>query len=61
MSEEHLIERLTWPQVDERLKAGVDAVLVPIGTTEQHGHHMPLDTDCIIARSLSVRAAELAE
>jgi creatinine amidohydrolase len=55
---EHLIERMTWPQVDERLKAGVDAVLIPIGTTEQHGPHMPLDTDCFIARSLAVRAAE---
>ena len=40
------------------IKAGVDAVLIPIGTTEQHGPHMPLDTDCLIARSLAVRAAE---
>jgi creatinine amidohydrolase len=55
---EHLIERMTWLQVDERIKAGVDAVLVPIGTTEQHGPHMPLDTDCFIARSLATRAAE---
>jgi creatinine amidohydrolase len=58
---EHLIERMTWPEVDERRSAGVDAVLIPIGTTEQHGPHMPLDTDCFIARSLSVRAAELGE
>jgi creatinine amidohydrolase len=57
---EHLIERMTWQQVDERIKAGVDAVLVPIGTTEQHGPHMPLDTDCFIARSLATRAAGLA-
>ena len=56
---EHLIERMTWPEVDARIREGVDAVLIPIGTTEQHGHHMPLDTDCFIARSLSVRAAEL--
>ena len=57
---QHLIERLTWQQVDERITEGVDAVLIPIGTTEQHGPHMPLDTDCFIARSLAVRAAELA-
>ena len=56
---EHLIERMTWPEVDARIREGVDAMLIPIGTTEQHGHHMPLDTDCFIARSLSVRAAEL--
>jgi creatinine amidohydrolase len=58
---EHFIERMTWEEVAERLDAGVDAVLLPIGTTEQHGPHMPLDTDCFIARSLSARAAEAAE
>jgi creatinine amidohydrolase len=57
---EQLIERMTWQEVDERLKAGVDAVLIPIGTTEQHGPHMPLDTDCFIARGLATRAADLA-
>lgn len=56
---EHLIERMTWKQVEQRIEAGVDAVLIPIGTIEQHGPHMPLDTDCFIARSLAVRAAEL--
>src|SRR4029078_3911540 len=52
---------MTWPEVDEAIQAGVDAVLLPIGTTEQHGHHMPLDTDCVIARSLCARAAEGGE
>jgi creatinine amidohydrolase len=56
---EHLIERMTWQEVDARIKGGVDAVLLPIGTIEQHGPHMPLDTDCVIARSLAARAAEL--
>jgi creatinine amidohydrolase len=55
---ERLLERLTWPEVEARLEQGVDAVLIPIGSTEQHGHHMPLDTDCFIARSLCLRTAE---
>src|SRR3954447_3096690 len=55
---QHLIERMTWEGVAARLEAGVDAVLIPIGTTEQHGPHMPLDTDCFIARELATRAAE---
>src|SRR5712691_10958830 len=55
---ERFIERLTWPEVEERIAEGVDAVLIPIGSTEQHGHHMPLDTDCFIARSLCARVAE---
>jgi creatinine amidohydrolase len=58
---EHLLERMTWPEVDAAIARGVDAVLLPIGTTEQHGHHMPLDTDCVIARSLCARAAEAGE
>lgn len=47
--------------MEAAIARGVDAVLIPIGTTEQHGPHMPLDTDCFIARSLSARAAELGE
>ena len=52
---------MTWPEVEEAIGRGVDAVLIPIGTTEQHGPHMPLDTDCFIARSLCARAAEAGE
>jgi len=57
---ERFIERMTWPEVEAAIEQGVDTVLIPIGTTEQHGHHMPLDTDCVIARSLAERAADLA-
>ena len=57
---EHLIERMTWQEVEGAIAAGVDAVLLPIGTTEQHGPHLPLDTDCLIARALATRSAELA-
>src|SRR5581483_4387829 len=59
VAEQHLIERMTWQEVAARAEAGVDAVLIPIGTTEQHGPHMPLDTDCFIARGLSEQAARL--
>ena len=60
MAQERFLEKLTWAEVAERMQAGIDAVLLPIGTTEQHGRHMPLDTDCVIARALSNRAAEAA-
>lgn len=61
MKAEHFLERMTWPEVEAQLSAGIDAVLLPIGTTEQHGRHMPLDTDCVIARGLAARAAEAGE
>ncbi len=60
MAVEHFMEKLTWAEVAERIEGGVDAVLLPIGTTEQHGRHMPLDTDAVIARGLCEHAAEAA-
>src|SRR5262245_60193752 len=58
---ERFLERMTWPEVEAAQAAGVDAVLLPIGSTEQHGRHMPLDTDCLIARELCRLAAEAGE
>ena len=58
MPSDHLfLEHLTWEEVEQARSGGVDAVLLPIGSTEQHGPHMPLDTDCFIARNLCARAA----
>ena len=58
---DRFLEHMTWPEVEAAIRGGIDAVLIPIGSTEQHGPHMPLDTDCLIARSLCARAAELGE
>ena len=44
----------TWPELEPR----GDAVLaVPLGSTEQHGPHLPLDTDTRIAVALAERLA----
>lgn len=34
------------------------AVILPLGATEQHGHHLPLGVDIILAETLSLRVAE---
>ena len=39
-----LWEQMTWPEIEEYLKK-VDTVLLPCGAIEQHGPHLPLDTD----------------
>ncbi|MDH6244815.1 mycofactocin system creatininase family protein [Mycobacterium sp. OTB74] len=36
-------------------------MIVPLGSTEQHGPHLPLDTDTRIAIAVSVAAAELLD
>ena len=51
------IEDLTWPEVDERLKAGA-LVVVPVGAiAKEHGHHLPMKTDWLVARELARRVA----
>lgn len=46
------LARTTWPAVPPK-----PLVLVPVGSTEQHGPHLPLDTDSVIARAVAERAA----
>src|SRR5215204_2153898 len=36
---------------------GAQLVLVPVGSVEQHGPHLPLDTDTRIAAAVAARAA----
>jgi creatinine amidohydrolase len=36
-------EKLTWPEINEAVLAK-KVVLVPIGSTEQHGPHLPFLT-----------------
>nr|WP_237688327.1 mycofactocin biosynthesis peptidyl-dipeptidase MftE [Arthrobacter jiangjiafuii] len=50
------LSALSWPEVP-----GGATVLVPTGSTEQHGPHLPLDTDTVIAVAVArAVAAELA-
>ena len=37
---------MSWPEVEEALK-NTDIVLIPVGSTEQHGTHLPLGSDTI--------------
>jgi creatinine amidohydrolase/Fe(II)-dependent formamide hydrolase-like protein len=54
---QYLLGELTWPQARARLKE-VDVALLPVGAVEQHGPHLPLDTDAYDAHELARRVAE---
>jgi mycofactocin precursor peptide peptidase len=54
------LDCLTWPEVgspDAGAAKGA-TLLVPVGSTEQHGPHLPLTTDTDIAVAVSLAAAE---
>jgi creatinine amidohydrolase len=51
------MSELTMTDVDEYLRES-DLVLVPTGSTEQHGPHSPLSTDVIIPTEVCRRVAE---
>lgn len=53
----HLLGELTWPEAKKRIKQ-VDLALLPVGSIEQHGPHLPLDTDAFDADYLARRVAE---
>jgi creatinine amidohydrolase len=50
------LAKLTWPEARARFGADL-VVLLPIGATEPHGPHLPLDTDVTIALAQSRAAA----
>ncbi|WP_049985419.1 creatininase family protein [Halobellus rufus] len=47
----------TWPELGEYV-AEESVAIVPLGSTEQHGPHLPLATDHLIAEGLAREAAE---
>ncbi len=51
---------LTWPEARDAFAAGAVALL-PIGATEAHGPHLPLDTDVRLSEGVARRAAALLE
>jgi creatinine amidohydrolase len=50
---------LTWPQVKEAAAAGKVAV-IPVATIEDHGFHLPIDTDLRLCSEVCERAVEAA-
>lgn len=49
---------LTREELQRRLPDAT--VVLPVGSTEQHGPHLPIITDSLMAETIALRAAELA-
>ena len=55
------LDRLTWSDIKEEIQNGRDLVVVPFGSTEQHGRHMPLGTDAVLGDEIGWGLAERLE
>ena len=58
VNEIYKFDELTWPEVNEAVALGKIPIL-PTGSVEQHGHHLPLKVDHLCASSVATEAARL--
>ena len=56
----YLYHHHTWPELKQRV-AEQPVVVLPIGSVEDHGYHMPLDVDNFLIGSISEEAAKRAD
>lgn len=58
--EEVWLYNYTWEEVAEKRESSNGVIILPIGSTEQHGFHLPLGNDTLLAISLAKAAAATA-
>ena len=56
---EYRYNRLTWEEMNDAI-AMQKVVILPTGSTEQHGHHLPLDVDVFLAESVCLEVGRRA-
>ncbi|MDM7911781.1 MAG: creatininase family protein [Methanotrichaceae archaeon] len=52
-----LLEEMSWPEIEEGMKA-TKTLILPVGATEEHGPHLPVFTDTIQAIEVARAAAQ---
>ena len=55
------LAELTYEEVAELVAAGPSVAIVPVGSVEPHGPHLPLETDTTISVTCAMRAADRLE
>ncbi len=49
---------LPWPDYQAAVRDGKTPILIPLGSMEQHGHHMPLHVDVLLPTEFAKRVAQ---
>jgi creatinine amidohydrolase len=57
MDDTVLMAEMSWPEYEAKIKAG-SIVMLPVGSIEQHSHHMPLGVDRFLPTRVARDAAE---
>ena len=56
---EYRYDRLTWQEMNDTI-ARQPVVMLPVGSTEQHGPHLPLETDAFLVQAVCLEAGRRA-
>jgi len=54
-----LVEQMTWEEYRDKVKRSI--IILPVGSLEQHGPHLPLGVDTMIPKGLAMMVAEEIE
>ena len=60
MDREVWLQNLTWEEIEQRIVQSRNTIILPVGSTEQHGPHLPVGTDTMVATALAESAATQA-
>jgi creatinine amidohydrolase len=55
----HHYAKHTWPEINEAVSSG-RVIVIPVGAIEQHGPHLPVDTDNLIIEAVCDSAARVS-
>ena len=61
MNKQVWLQNLTWEEVKVKTEESRGTIILPIGSTEQHGYHLPVGTDTMVANSIAEAAAVKAQ
>lgn len=53
------LENLSWKEILDLQEEGLDMLILPTGATEQHGPHLPINTDTVIGSKVTEYASAL--
>jgi creatinine amidohydrolase len=61
MDKQVWLQNMTWEEVKKKTEESKGTIILPIGSTEQHGYHLPVGTDTMVANSIAEAAAMKAK